>query len=160
MHGVDHVSLSVTDLDRSERFYRETLGLVRLADFGHVRILFHRPTSLLVALTRHDAADGTPFSELRTGLDHFGFAVATRDELVTWQQHLVALGVELHTDPRHGVRAHLNFRDPDNIALELSTSNEIAAQWYAELRERDIPQEEIDARLSAYLASLGGLARG
>ena len=56
--------------------------------------------------------------------------------------------------------AHLNFRDPDNIALELSTSNETPAQWYAELRERDIPQEEIDARLSAYLASLSsGRAR-
>ena len=50
--------------------------------------------------------------------------------------------------------AHLNFRDPDNIALELSTSNETATRWYAELRERDIPQDEIDARLSAYLASL------
>ena len=46
MQGVDHVSLSVTDLDRSEEFYRDVLGLVRLADFGYVRILCHRPTSL------------------------------------------------------------------------------------------------------------------
>ena len=154
MQGVDHVSLSVSDLDRSEAFYRAVLGLVRLADFGYVRILCHRPTSLLLALARHETADGEPFSELRTGLDHLGFAVASRDELVAWQEHLVALDVE-HTPIRDmEFGAHLNFRDPDNIALELSTSNETASQWYAELRERDIPQEEIDARLSAYLASL------
>ena len=154
--GVDHVSFSVTDLDRSERFYTEVFDLVRLLDVGYARILCHRPTSLLVALVHHDAAAGEPFSELRTGLDHLGFAVTTRDELVAWQEHLVALGVE-HTPIRDmELGAHLNLRDPDNIALELSTSNEVATQWYAELRERDIPQDEIDARLAAYLATVGG----
>jgi len=32
--GVDHLSLTVTDLDRSEAFYTSVLGLLRLADFG------------------------------------------------------------------------------------------------------------------------------
>ncbi len=32
--GIDHLSLSVTDLDRSERFYTEVLGLMPLFDFG------------------------------------------------------------------------------------------------------------------------------
>ena len=46
---------------------------------------------------------------------------------------------------------HLNFRDPDNIPLEISASREIMNDWLAELKERDIPREEIDARLMEYL---------
>ena len=49
--------------------------------------------------------------------------------------------------------AHLNFRDPDHIALELSVANAAAAGWFAELRERDIPREEIDRRVAEHLAS-------
>jgi catechol 2,3-dioxygenase-like lactoylglutathione lyase family enzyme len=32
--GVDHVGFSVTDLDRSERFYTDVFDLVRVMDFG------------------------------------------------------------------------------------------------------------------------------
>ena len=152
--GVDHASLSVTDLDRSERFYTDVLALIRLADFGTARILLHRPTSFILALVRHDAAYGGPFTELRTGLDHLGFAVNSRDELEAWERHLQELGVE-HTPIRDmEFGAHLNFRDPDHIALELSTSNEILTTWFDELRDREIPRDEIDARLTEYLASL------
>lgn len=152
--GVDHVTLTVTDLDRSEEFYSSVLGLLRLADFGHARILAHRPTSLVVGLVRHGAGDGAPFTELRTGLDHVGFSVGSRDELVVWQQRLSDLGVE-HTPIRDmELGHHLNFRDPDHIALELSAPNETSRQWFAELRKREIPRAEIDARLRDHLASL------
>lgn len=152
--GADHASLSVTDLDRSERFYTEVLGLLRLADFGSVRILLHRPTSFILALAHHDAAYGGPFSELRTGLDHLGFGVTSREELVAWERRLEMLGVEYTPIRDMEFGAHLNFRDPDGIALELSTSAEVLTGWFDELREREIPREEIDARLAEYLASL------
>jgi catechol 2,3-dioxygenase-like lactoylglutathione lyase family enzyme len=99
--GADHISLTVTDLDRSERFYTEILGLLRLADFGHARILVHRQTSFLVGLIRHDATDGTPFTELNTGLDHLGFAASSRDERVEWGADSWHAGSD-STDPRHG----------------------------------------------------------
>jgi len=152
--GVDHVSLSVTDLDRSEGFYCDVFDLIRLADFGHVRILVHRRTSFMVALVRHDAGRGGAFSELDTGLDHLGFAAATREEVVGWEQHLRALGVVYTPIRDMEFGHHLNFRDPDGIALEISASNELAAGWLAELRDRPIPREEIDARIQGYLASL------
>jgi catechol 2,3-dioxygenase-like lactoylglutathione lyase family enzyme len=134
--GIDHSSLSVTDLDRSERFYTEILDLLRLADFGYVRILIHRPTSFLLALVRHDASDHAPFSELNTDLDHLAFGVASRDELVEWERKLQDHGVEYTPIRDMEFGAHLNFRDPDNIALELSTSNDVLTGWLAELKDR------------------------
>ncbi len=151
--GVDHASLSVTDLDRSEGFYADVLGLLRLADFGTARVLVHRPTSFMLALVRHDAAYGDRFTELHTGLDHLGFGVSSREELVAWEGRLEALGVEYTPIRDMEFGAHLNFRDPDHIALELSTSNEILTGWFDELRERELPRDEIEARLAEYLAS-------
>jgi glyoxylase I family protein len=152
--GVDHVSLTVRDLDRSERFYVGVLGLVRLADFGGVRVLVHRATSLLVALVRHDAARDAPFSELNTGLDHLGFTASGPAELTAWERRFDAYGVTYTPARQMEFGCHLNFRDPDGIALELSTSNEVLAGWLDELREREIPPEEIATRLDAYLTSL------
>lgn len=151
--GVDHASLSVTDLDRSEHFYTDVLGLVRLADFGTVRVLLHRQSSFMLAIARHDAGHGDRFTELHTGLDHLGFGVDTRDELVEWEHRLEAHGVEYTPIRDMEFGAHLNFRDPDHIALELSTSNATLTGWLDEFRERDIPRGEIDARLAEYLAA-------
>jgi catechol 2,3-dioxygenase-like lactoylglutathione lyase family enzyme len=150
--GVDHASLSVTDLDRSERFYTDVLGLIRLTDFGTVRVLLHRQSSFMLAIARHDAGHGDRFTELHTGLDHLGFGVETREELVEWEHRLEALGVEYTPIRDMEFGAHLNFRDPDHIALELSTSNATLTGWLDEFRERDIAREEIDARLAEYLA--------
>ena len=151
--GVDHASLTVTDLDRSERFYTDVLELLRLADFGTVRILLHRSTSFMLALIRHDAAHGDQFTELHTGLDHLGFGVSAREELVAWERHLETLGVEYTPIRDMEFGSHLNFRDPDHIALELSSSNAVLTGWFDELREREIPPDEIEARLTEHLAS-------
>ena len=108
----------------------------------------------MLALGCHDAAHGDRFTELHTGLDHLGFGVNSREELVEWERRLEVLGVEYTPIRDMEFGAHLNFRDPDHIALELSTSNETLTSWFDELRVREIPHNEIDARLAEYLASL------
>jgi catechol 2,3-dioxygenase-like lactoylglutathione lyase family enzyme len=152
--GVDHVGFSVTDLDRSERFYTDVFDLVRMMDFGYGRILLHRQTGFVFGITTHEGSQGTPFTELTTGLDHLGFTAASRDELVEWEHKLEALGVTYTPIRDMEFGYHLNFRDPDNIALEISAYNDLAISWLAEAKERDIPQDELEARISAYLASL------
>jgi catechol 2,3-dioxygenase-like lactoylglutathione lyase family enzyme len=123
LRGISHVSLTVRDLGRSERWYAEVLGMVRImaeAEPDHeFVVLLHPPSGTMLGLHTHAANDGTPASEHRTGLDHVGFAVADRAELEAWADVLVARGVRpsaiVDAPYGHG----LSFRDPDDIPLEL-----------------------------------------
>ena len=72
--GVSHVGFSVTDLDRSERFYTDVFDLIRVMDVGYGRILLHRQTGFMFAIATHEGAQGSPFTELATGLDHLAFS--------------------------------------------------------------------------------------
>lgn len=123
--GVSHVDLSVTDIGKSEQWYRGLLGLQPLLegrndDRGYdVRYLVDAESLLVVGLEQHDANDGSPFDERRVGLDHLSFNVASRDELDRWLARLDELGI-----PHSGITEVegmwdvLVLRDPDNIQLE------------------------------------------
>lgn len=152
--GIDHLSLSVTDLDRSERFYTEVLGLMPLMDFGVARTYIDRPSSFILALVKHEAGTGKPFSELNTGVDHIGLNAASREELVEWERRFDKYGVTYTPIRDMEFASHLNFRDPDNIALELSASNEVMAGWLEELKTREFSQAEIQARVAEYFATI------
>jgi len=143
--GVNHVALTVTDLDVSERFYTDVLGFRRVLDLGHGRLCIHQRTGFVLALLRHPDADGGRFSELATGLDHLGLAAADRDELVQWEARLRENGVE-HTPIRDmPLGFHLNFRDPDGIALELQAPTAEYAAVLADVATREVSDEEVAA---------------
>jgi glyoxylase I family protein len=54
-----------------------------------------------------------------TGLDHAGFVVPSRSDLVAWQDHLESNGVVRADVADKPYGSVLVFRDPDNIQLEL-----------------------------------------
>jgi glyoxylase I family protein len=60
------------------------------------------------------------FHEDRAGLDHIAFRLASLDELDTAAAHLDEVGVEHEPVKDIGPSYILQFRDPDNIALELT----------------------------------------
>ncbi len=121
--AVDHASFSVTDLDRSHRFYSEVLGFVMLMDLGDTRLYLHEKTGFVLGLHRHNESGGRPFSELNTGLDHISFAVS-REDLAAWEERFDAMVVTYTPVREMEFGSHLNFRDPDNIALEFFAADE------------------------------------
>ena len=124
-----HVRLTVTDIDRSRAFYDAVFGLPVAVEmpadadeatreqlwflFGGV---IYKLGNSLFGL-RPAGADR--FAENRTGLDHLAFAVDSRSDLVTAVDTLDAQGVEHAGIKDIGSGYILEFRDPDNIALEL-----------------------------------------
>ncbi|WP_218566436.1 VOC family protein [Vallicoccus soli] len=141
--GVDHVSLTVTDLERSVRFYAEVLDFVQVIDAGYGRVCMHPRTGFVLGLVRHEGAQGTPFTELATGLDHLGLVAASRDELVAWEERLRGAGVPYTPVRDMPLGHHLAFRDPDGIALELYAPNDVMAAALRELRSREVAPEEL-----------------
>jgi len=123
LHALNHVALTVRDLEVSGPWYRALIGadpvLDEHTDAGFRHIVWLLDGGALFGIHQHDRALETePFSEFRVGLDHVSFGCADRAELQKWASRLDELGIE------HGgiVDAHygsgLSFRDPDGIALE------------------------------------------
>ncbi|HMF82350.1 MAG TPA: VOC family protein [Acidimicrobiia bacterium] len=123
LSGISHIDLTVTDRDRSERFYTDVLGfeVVKRVDKPEFRLsdMRHDGLDVEMCVRQPVGGDGSPFDELRTGLDHLSFGVASRTELEVWQAHLDRHGVTYTpiVDAPYG--AVLVFRDSDNIQLEL-----------------------------------------
>lgn len=128
-----HIALTVTDLDASTAWYQRVFDITPQMELPHdggwQRMLADEAWQLVIVLHCHDVNQGEPFSERRTGLDHFGMAVPTRAELEAWQGHLEEMDVVRATaadrpctqspiaDTPFG--SILVFRDPDNIQLEM-----------------------------------------
>ena len=143
--AVDHVALSVTDLVASHDFYTGVLGFLQVADFGPTRIYLHNPSAIMLALKQHPDAHGGRFTELATGLDHVALTVGSLAELREWEQRLRDAGAEFTPIREAEFGHHLNFRDPDGIALELATSNEPMAAALALLRSGELSDDQVVA---------------
>ncbi|PJJ54226.1 catechol 2,3-dioxygenase-like lactoylglutathione lyase family enzyme [Mumia flava] len=141
--GVNHVAFSVRDLEVSTRFYADVLGFLPLLDFGYGRVCMDRESGFTIALIRHPNGSSDRFSELTTGLDHLGLAAADRAELDEWVERFDAAGVEYTPIQEQPLGWHLNFRDPDGIALEFHAPSPMYAAALADLRSRDVPDSEI-----------------
>lgn len=124
-----HIRLTVTDIARSRAFYDDLFGLPVAFEvpadaddatreqlgflFGGV---IYRLGDSLFGL-RPVGKDS--FDEDRVGLDHVSFAVASRAELDAAVALLDERGVGHDGLKDIGAGFILEFRDPDNIALEL-----------------------------------------
>lgn len=124
-----HVRLTVTDIERSRRFYDDVFGLPvafelpadadeatrEQLSFLFGGVIYQLGESLLGL--RPVSQD--TFDEDKTGLDHVSFKVADQAALDAAASMLDGLGVDHEGVKDIGAGWILEFRDPDNIALEL-----------------------------------------
>jgi glyoxylase I family protein len=128
--SIAHVRLTVTDIERSRQFYESVfdwpvlLEVPENADeqtrdqfsFLYGGVIYDLGGTLLGL--RPVATDR--FHEDRCGLDHLAFRLASKDELDSAAAHLDEVGVAHEPVKDIGPSFILEFRDPDNIALELT----------------------------------------
>ncbi len=127
--SIQHIGLTVRDIEASVEWYTRVLGLERQfnephhhSDQGGYAVVLGTPDmSLNVGIDHHPANSGESFDPTRTGLDHLCFQVADSDALNAWAAHLDQIGAA-----NSGVYAVegtpfrlLTFNDPDGIQLEL-----------------------------------------
>jgi glyoxylase I family protein len=128
--SIAHVRFTVTDIERSRQFYESVFGWPVLLEVpenadektrGQLGFLFggviYDLGGTLLGL-RPVATDR--FDENRAGLDHIAFRLANKAELDAAAAHLDEIGVQHEPIKDIGPSYILEFRDPDNIALELS----------------------------------------
>ncbi|MBA3423881.1 MAG: VOC family protein [Rubrobacteraceae bacterium] len=118
---LDHIALTVTDVERSARWYEEVLGLER----RHEEVWGGRPLMVCAGETclALFPPDGTiserASSRTTLSMRHFAFRV-DRENFAAAQERLEELGIS-YTFEDHEICHSVYFPDPDGHRVELTT---------------------------------------
>ena len=128
--SIAHVRLTVTDIERSRAFYESVFDWPVLVEVPeNASEATRQRLGFLFGGVIYDLGGGLlglrpvgtdQFDEDRTGLDHIAFRLGSKDELDAAAAHLDEIGVAHEPIKDIGPSYILEFRDPDNIALELT----------------------------------------
>ncbi len=122
--GLQHVAITVSDLERSTQWYSRLFGADPVLDEDEESGTFHHTVfvldgGMLFGLHTHMGAETKDQAdERRTGLDHVSFGLTGTAELERWQDRLEELGIAHGGIKKAGYGTGISFRDLDNIALE------------------------------------------
>jgi len=123
--GLDHINLTVSNLERARRFYGDLLGFALesspLNALGEATSYAFFVGDVEIVLMTHAATRlGDRFDETHPGLDHLSFRAPDEAALYELADRLIQAGVdtqgvEMYEPSR---KKYVAFRDPDNIQLE------------------------------------------
>jgi glyoxylase I family protein len=119
LSGLSHVTLTVTDLGASRRFWQEVIGLPVVLEAPNFFMCLHAPTMTAIACKDHEGAATGSFSPTVPGLDHLALSVSDLAELEQWAAHLHSNAVTFSPIEESEFGHHLNIQAPDGIAVEL-----------------------------------------
>jgi len=117
---IGHVHLTVSDLDRALRFYRDALGFEITSRYGSDAVFvsaggYHHHIGLNTWAGR-GAPQPPPGT---TGLYHFAILFADRAALAATVRRALEHGIALEGASDHGVSKAVYLRDPDGNGIEL-----------------------------------------
>ena len=117
-----HLVLRVRDLERSERFYTEVLGLKKAGGIAGVMSFFTTQSNsdshdLALMRAGPEAPDPDPRG---VGLYHFAYQVESEEALAEAYRTLKEAGVPITGTGDHGVSKGIYILDPDGIEIEIT----------------------------------------
>lgn len=117
---IGHVHLKVADIDRSLKFYCDTLGFELVNRIGSSAAFisaggYHHH----IGLNTWESREGSPPPPGHTGLYHFAILLPNRIELARVVKRLVDASYPIDGTADHGVSEAVYLHDPDSNGIEL-----------------------------------------
>ena len=117
---IGHVHLTVSDLQKSLKFYRDLLGFEITTTFGDSAVFlsaggYHHH----IGLNTWNGKGATPPPPGHTGLYHFALLYPSRKALAKVVKRLYELNFPIAGASDHGVSESIYLTDPDGNGVEL-----------------------------------------
>lgn len=115
IHGINHITLRVQNLEVAENFYVGVLGLKRVGQRTRMRFYSSGQHAHELALVE----DPSFRHGNNQGLLHFCFNVSSETVLRELYQHCLTTGVHVSDGVNHVVMHSFYLRDPDGYTIEI-----------------------------------------
>ena len=117
---IGHIHLTVSDIEKSLRFYRDLLGFEITSSFGSSAVFlsaggYHHH----IGLNTWQGKGATPPPAGHTGLYHFAILYPSRKELARILKKLYEINYPIEGASDHGVSESIYLTDPDGNGVEL-----------------------------------------
>ena len=121
LEGIDHVALSVRDVERSANWYIEVLGFERLyaAMWDGVPTFIGKGNTAIALFPAKSNAASVTSSREGIRMLHLAFR-ADRKNFIAAQEELKRHGIKFEFED-HEISHSIYFHDPDSYQLEITT---------------------------------------
>lgn len=121
LEGIDHVALSVRDVERAAQWYIEVLGFKRLHEgmWDGVPVFIGKGTTALALFPVRSDSRSTSSGPADVRMLHLAMR-ANRKNFIAAQEELKRRGIKFEFQD-HEISHSIYFRDPDGHQLEITT---------------------------------------
>jgi catechol 2,3-dioxygenase len=127
--SVNHLVLSVRDLEASHRFYTDVLGFEQCGEMTHTMTMrfyrgstdHHHDIALAQAVdpSKYPAPPEWNLIDMPPGINHIAIGYPDRDSWLAQLQHMKDVGVQVQIRGNHGMSHSAYITDPDGNGIEV-----------------------------------------